>query len=399
MSSVSEPGIEPRPWLTVEHLVALSGIGPEPGDEDLAAHAHLRPVAWWLWLRAQGAPEGGVVRRALHALAAREAVAAARLGRLLDSLASADINAIVLKGAALAYTVYPEPWLRPRNDDDLLVAPGAFNQARQVLGRLGYDEEATNPGPEHTAQSHFAGRGDLDGHFVDLHWRPLVPAAFRQLPTYEELWRDSVPLADVAPAARAPSPAHALLLACAHRVAHHGVSEDPQWLVDVHLLSRVLDAARWDVFCRAALRSRLAEVCCFELARAVGQLGTPVPSDVLEKLGQAHGEPSARHLAAGSRLHRLWLDLGDRRGRERVTTLLARLLPPPSYMRARYGAPWPLVPFAYAWRATAGAGRWIADAAVRAGRQAGRVGKHIDRGEHAPSGPTSPADPTRPRMP
>jgi hypothetical protein len=385
--------------LTVDQLANLTGLHAGLSDEELAARADLRPVAWWLWLRAREARPNGPVRAALHDLVAREALAVSRLAVVLHALATSGITAIVLKGAALAYTVYPEPWLRPRSDDDLLVAPEQFDRARGVLESLGYRERASNPGPEHTAQSHFEKRDGSPSHFVDLHWRPLVPAAFHAVPSYEELLRETVSLPALAAGARAPSPAHALLLACAHRVAHHGVSEDPQWLVDVHLLSRALDAAGWDVFCRAALRSRLAEVCCFELARAVGQLGTPVPSDVLDKLGQAHGEPSARHLAADSPLHRLWLDLGDRGGRERLTNLLARLLPPPSYMRARYGAPWPLVPFTYAWRATAGAGRWIADAVVRAGR-AGGAGREEHRSRRGcPERPDQPDQPPRLKMP
>lgn len=352
-------------WLGVDRLAALTGLPADLSDEELAARSDLRPVVWWLWLRLREGSRNIRLRAVLRDLAAREALAVSRLAAVLRALATTDVTAIVLKGAALAYTVYPEPWLRPRNDDDLLVAPDRFDCARGVLESLGYLERASNPGPAYTAQSHFERRDGSSTHFVDLHWRPAIPAAFHALPPHDELLHDAVALPAISAEARAPSPAHALLLACAHRVAHHGPSEDPQWLIDVHLLSQALAPAGWRAFCGAALRSRLAEVCRFELARAVEQLGTPVPPGVLDTLGRAHGEPSARHLGAGSRLQRLWLDFGDRGGCERWTNLLARLLPPPSYMRARYGAPWPLVPFTYAWRATAGAGRWIADALAR----------------------------------
>lgn len=357
-----------RSWLTEGHLAALTGLDPLVSDESLVARLDLRPVAWWVWCRAADREAGGPLRVAVRELVAREALVAARLAAVLQALATAGIAPIILKGAALAYTVYPEPWLRPRNDDDLLVAADQFDRARAVMRVLGYTEQAANPGARQTAQCHFTVRGAGKVHHVDLHWHPLVPAAFRGFPTHAELLRTAVALPALGPAAKGPSPVHALLLACAHRVAHHGPTEDPQWLIDVHLLAHALDEEGWTTFCQAAGASRLAAVCRFELQRAVALLGSPVPQAVFDALGRATGEPSARHLAAGGRLHRLWLEFGDLRARERWANLLSRLFPSPAYMRARYGARGPALPLAYAWRATAGTARWIADALVRRGR-------------------------------
>ena len=48
------------------------------------------------------------------------------------------VQALLVKGAALAYSLYPEPWLRPRVDTDILVAHESLGAADRVLRGLGY---------------------------------------------------------------------------------------------------------------------------------------------------------------------------------------------------------------------------------------------------------------------
>jgi hypothetical protein len=198
---------------------------------------------------------------------------------------------------------------------------------------------------------------------VDLHWRPCVPAAFGELPAFDDLVGRAVPLT-VGPAARGLGAEDALLLACAHRVAHHGADEDPTWLLDVHLLGARLDEQGWRRFEAAAIAARVGRVCHFELGRALAALGTPVPAEILATLAAAGPEPSARHLTARSRLGRWVLDLRDHPGGA-WSAFRARALPPTLYMRQRYGVPGALVPAAYLWRVVSGGGRWVIDAATR----------------------------------
>jgi hypothetical protein len=136
------------------------------------------------------------------------------------------------------------------------------------------------------------------------------------------------------------------------------------WLVDVHLLAGGLDEEAWDALVETARGARVAAVCGFELTRAAACLGTHVPARVRASLMAVSGEPSERHLRARGRLHRLWIDLGDRpEGRWRG--LVSRVWPSKAYMSARYG-PSAFLPVAYVWRAGAGAASWLAEAARRA---------------------------------
>ncbi len=96
--------------------------------------AHLRaanitppePVADWLRARA-----------AQHAHANR--VRATVLAEILTALQAAGIEALVLKGAALAHIAYPSPGLRPMGDVDVLVSRKRVREAQALLARLGFD--------------------------------------------------------------------------------------------------------------------------------------------------------------------------------------------------------------------------------------------------------------------
>ncbi len=64
---------------------------------------------------------------------------AAELREVLAALAGAGLPVLLLKGAALAYTLYPEPHLRERCDTDLLLpSRDEAERAWRVLQTLGY---------------------------------------------------------------------------------------------------------------------------------------------------------------------------------------------------------------------------------------------------------------------
>ena len=57
---------------------------------------------------------------------------------ILAALGRAGIEALLLKGAALAHTVYPEPGLRPMRDVDILVPAAQAEEAQTVLLGIGF---------------------------------------------------------------------------------------------------------------------------------------------------------------------------------------------------------------------------------------------------------------------
>ena len=63
------------------------------------------------------------------------------LAEILEAFQHASIETIVLKGAALAWTIYPSPELRPMSDIDLLVTPAAARTAQLLLRSLRFDAD------------------------------------------------------------------------------------------------------------------------------------------------------------------------------------------------------------------------------------------------------------------
>ena len=209
------------------------------------------------------------------------------LRRVLSSLAAAGVTPLLLKGAHLAFTVYPTPDRRPRLDTDLLVREGDRGALKECLAALGY-----GPGPfvtgrisgVHAVQYR---RVDESGasHTLDIHWRIAIPKVFAERLTYDDLRRDAVAVPRLGPHALAPSPPLALVVSCLHRTAHHGTSTRLLWLYDIHLLAAALSEPDWDVVVeqRPVIR-HLAPVVRAGLEHATARLGTPVPPSVHERL-------------------------------------------------------------------------------------------------------------------
>ena len=352
---------------TEAHLAAILAQRADLSDAALTdLMARSRVAGMWAWIRLgrPTSPPAGPLGAALRDRLVEELAADARLRVVLEGLSRAGIEPLLLKGAGLAHDIYPMPWLRPRADEDLLVPRATFAAACDVIGSLGYAHIPSNPDAEETGQAHFT-RIFRDGscHHIDLHWRPLIPRAFTDLPDYDALRRSARPLPALGTGAWQSSLAHALVLACAHRVAHHTADEDPIWLLDVHLLASRLDETDWDTVVETARSGRVTAICAAELSVASAQLDTRVPSDVQRRLGAMRGEPSARYLHARSRLHRVWLDLMDRP--DRWHAVRSRVWPSRAYMRWKYGRSDVWLPALYLWRLGAGAAGWLAEAIRR----------------------------------
>ena len=89
-----------------------------------------------------GAPIPAETRRRLQGQYLRQKHAnrifTRQLARVLAAFAAADIKPLLLKGAALAHLVYPDPALRPRSDIDILVRDTEAFRARDILTALGF---------------------------------------------------------------------------------------------------------------------------------------------------------------------------------------------------------------------------------------------------------------------
>lgn len=291
-----------------------------------------------------------------------------RLRELLAAFDSAGAPALLMKGAALAYTHYPRPDLRPRIDTDVLVRPADRSRAEAALREQGYRAVAQVSGDLVTSQAAFSREEDgVSVHTVDLHWQIANPRVFAGVLTFDDVAANAVPVAALGPSARALGDVHALLLACVHRVAHHAASDRLIWIYDVHLIASRLTDSGWRALAVLADARGVSLICRRSLERAAALFETPVPAHVWAdpRLDPAThlNESSAGFLTTTKGQWRIFLSdvAALTRWRDRAHLVREHLFPPPDYMKRVY-APASRAPLGwlYAQRAWRGARRWMA---------------------------------------
>ncbi len=120
---VPAPALSPEEWQAFLDLLKPHGVYP------LLAY---RLRAWPAECRPPLEVVAYLDRLFLYA-AARSMRAGRQIQAVVDALEAAGIPSVLLKGPALARTVYPDPALRQSTDIDLLVRPADVLAAESVL--------------------------------------------------------------------------------------------------------------------------------------------------------------------------------------------------------------------------------------------------------------------------
>jgi hypothetical protein len=375
VSAAARDGSTGESRLRLAWLARAISEGPALSDvrsDDLpalagAAEAHGVSALLWDAL-AQADGEGARLRDALgpkvRAAVAHDLLLQHELSGLLAACAASSVRALPVKGAALAYTTYAQPWHRPRTDTDLLVTPSSVPAASAVLERCGYRRsDAVSTGTVVSHQAVFE-RTDARGvhHVVDLHWRIVNPHLLARSVAFEDLWARAVAVPALGPAARAPRPVDAVLVACIHRLAHHHGHERLVWLYDLRLLSRDLDDRDWSDLCRSATAAGIAGLCLDGLRQASALVNATLPAAADAVLAEASlTEPSRMYLHEA--VHRRDVLASDLAAlptwRARLQLLCEHAFPPSAFLLQRYGVRsrvW--LPALYAHRLLTGARKW-----------------------------------------
>lgn len=282
------------------------------------------------------------------------------LERLLSALDDRGVTPLVTKGAHLAHVVYSSPALRPRADTDVLIDPASKFTTAEVLTAQGYARSPRTSGALILGQFGFERRLRSDvTHYVDVHWRPAAPLIFEGAFDLGRLSTGAAAIPALGPHARGPSLPDALALSCVHLVAHHWHEILLVWLYDIRLLADAIDehgrrqlveraiAGSYTVVLNAALRTARLYFESAGLDQAIAAIAPHVNE----------GEAAAALTRNGRRkVDDLWLDLRHAAWRQRAQLLREHVLPPPDYMRARFGGPMPL---AYAKRVLRGVRKWF----------------------------------------
>ncbi len=306
------------------------------------------------------------LRSELHTAEMIEMMRGRTLRRLLDQLSTAGIETLLLKGAGLAYTLYPSACLRPREDADILIRRADLEATERALSAGGWGRFAEPDAELASTQRHYdlaAPAGFAER--LDLHWKIAIPQLFADAVTVEALMSRSVPVTVLGPAARTLSTVDALFVACVHRVAHHQDVIELLWLWDIHLLASRLSVDERASFVTLATRASMRAVCSRGLILACARFQTAGALELISALRLREGEPlepSARFLSGNLRqVDLLRSDLSALRGwHARVALVSEHLFPSVAYMRSMYPrCPAAVLPLAYAHRIVRGAPKWF----------------------------------------
>ncbi len=345
--------LEPSDWDFILEQLRMHCLQP------LVFHHFSKTDIWAAW------PE--FVRKRIEETAryemARAAVVGDELSRLFQAFQEKGIESILLKGSALAYSVYPEPYLRPRLDTDLLIRKSDIQKVQEAVRLLGYEFNSMIEG-ELISHQMMAVKHDFLGmaHMLDIHWQVFNEPAFMNTLRFDEILKDSVRVQFPEAEVKAIGAGHALLHACLHRVVHHHNAENLHWLYDMHLLASVMNENSAKAFLNMAEQKKVKKICAQSILAAREFFQTRLCAPLNDFVNAPHDEKefSVEYLkssAAPEVLRDFMLNckaLGS--WEERGKLLKEHLFPSVKYLRGRYPSAngvWP--PLLYAWRWVDGA--------------------------------------------
>jgi hypothetical protein len=209
-----------------------------------------------------------------------------RLEQSVVAMNSAGIEPLLLKGGALAYTVYRSFAARPMRDIDLLVSPDRADDARSIMLQSGWEHDPELPDDRsYDAHHHLPPLRDAasTGLRLEIH-RALMAAGHPFRFTHDELWS----------AARRVQvgAGHALVMQPSHHAVHIAIHFAWGHMLGLGAWHAFRDLAAlattgaldWSDFAQTASRWG-ASTCCYWTLRLGRELSAlPVPDSVLQRL-------------------------------------------------------------------------------------------------------------------
>jgi len=266
-----------------------------------------------------------------------------RVVMLLKQLARAEIDTLVLKGAALIPLYYGEAGVRPMMDFDLAVRPEQALAAIKLLERSGWEREPGLPLTPGFISVHYSWHFKLPAAAeLDLHWYVFDQCCYPNADA--ELWKSSVPVEIEGFPTRALNPTDQLLHTCVHG-AEWDLVPPLRWIADaITILHRASDQIDWHRLVHQAKERRLVPATRDTLTYLRTKLGAPVPDAVLSDLRSApisfieHLEYRSRMSPPGNFPSLRKICFGYLRYRRTAARGYGGLWSVPRYLQARWGA-------------------------------------------------------------
>jgi hypothetical protein len=307
------------------------------------------------------------MRRVFLASDTRSLLMERQLRAILRAFEHEGIDALVLKGPALAATVYPHPATRLFSDIDLLVRPDQFLKAREALFQLGYYSQSDRfeTFQELFNAEPFFHSSDSENYFiVDLHWSLFQYHGIKRNNGVGEFFGRSVTVKTPTIKFDTLDKVDAFIYAAFHLVLHHAEYVRLIWVADIALLAQSLVYPdEWEVLRQrcSTLKLSLAMQESLKLAQRWYGIQLPEPYEEFanwlspKEDERAEVKYLSRKGGPDIRLKGYFADFLSAPGKVRF--LLRFLFPTPEHIRITYppSRKW-LLPLSYIRRW----GSWIA---------------------------------------
>ncbi len=254
----------------------------------LAEHENVTPILWQR-LRPHAAAVPPELAHRLRGQAVvtefRMAMTESVLEDVVTRLTAGGIPVLLMKGAALAKTVYASFAERPMGDLDLLVPAAEAERGWKALVSSGWRVEFVGQEEFYGRHHHLPGLLDPKGLnlILELH-RALLPVGGPFALDEAEIWREARPIRVGNAEALVPRAEPLLLHLCIHFAWSHMLSDGLSRAVrDVGALL-AKDRVDWDRFVELAGLARASSCAYWTLLMAQEIGGAQVPREVLRRL-------------------------------------------------------------------------------------------------------------------
>ena len=297
-----------------------------------------------------------------------------QLQEIIEAFQEEGVRVLVLRGPALAFSLYEDPAMRPSGDLDLLVIPEQVIQARDILESLGYRCLARRfeTARDFFREECFIHQESPGNTFpVDLHWvhwelHPFFKGSEKV--DIQDLFHRAFKVETPTLTFETLHPVDYLIHSAIHLIMIHKNEMRLSWIYDTALLAQHLQVPDdWETLQErcVAWRARLPLEHCLKMAQVWTGLELPDGFDDFSTWPQATKDEAA--VWADTMRHH-WVTILLKRSLanpslllRRVPSLFRLLLPPPDIVRYCYptSSNW-LLPVSYVRRWY----RWIDDLVI-----------------------------------
>lgn len=283
------------------------------------------------------------------------------LKRTIALLGSSDVDCLILKGSALAYSLYKRPYHRIHGDTDILIRPADKDTVDTLLSASGYKRSVNVSGSLISHQNTYSKTEMGIRHDYDVHWKISNRNAYADLFDFEALYTERRSVPSLGDHASRLCSIDALLHAIIHYYGHYpGDRERLIWVYDIHLLCTRLNPDQWHTFLEKSRQKKLDPLVLDALLLTRKTFRTRLPDIVLRKLMQSPvrlNEIEQRRLTATrwTRIEQFKSDWAVLNFAQRCRLLKEYLLPPGEFiLQQNHSTNRMLLPYFYIKRILAG---------------------------------------------